>query len=94
MTNSYFKISDMNEYILTPEEDAEFMANIDMEALERGIRKSEEDIANERVIEFEEAMSQIHREVFGEEFIEKIDTEALDKIIDYYETQMDRKERV
>lgn len=42
------------------------MANIDMEALERGIEKSEEDIANERVIEFREAMAQIHKEVFGE----------------------------
>ena len=28
---------------------------------------TEEDIANGRVIEFEEAMKQIHREVFGEE---------------------------
>ena len=67
MSHSHIKISDMNEYILTPEEDAEFMANIDMEALERGIRQSKEDIANGRVIEFEEAMKQIHREVFGEE---------------------------
>lgn len=66
MNNSHIKISDMNEYILTPEEDAEFMANIDMEALEREIKKSKEDIANGRVIEFEEAMKQIHREVFGE----------------------------
>lgn len=55
-----------NDYCLTPEEDAEFMANIDMEALERGIEKSEEDIANGRVIEFREAMAQIHKEVFGE----------------------------
>ena len=67
MSNSHIKLSDMNEYILTPEEDAEFMANIDMEALEEGIRKAKEDIANGRVIEFEEAMKQIHREVFGEE---------------------------
>ena len=67
MSNSHIKLSDMNEYILTPEEDAEFMANIDMEALEEGIRKSKEDIANGRVIEFREAMEQIHREVFGEE---------------------------
>lgn len=55
-----------SDYCLTPEEDAEFMANIDMEALERGIEKSEEDIANGRVIEFREAMAQIHKEVFGE----------------------------
>ena len=67
MSSSHIKISDMNEYILTPEEDTEFMANIDMEALEEGIRKSKEDIANRRVIEFEEAIKQIHREVFGEE---------------------------
>lgn len=67
MINLHFKISDMNEYILTPKENAEFMANIDMDALERCVRKSEEDIANGRVIEFKEAMSQIHREVFGEE---------------------------
>ena len=57
----------MNEYILTPEEDDEFMANIDMEVLEEGIRKSKEDIAIGRVLEFEEAMKQIHREVFGGE---------------------------
>ena len=55
-----------SDYCLTPKEDAEFMANIDMEALERGIEKSEEDIANGRVIEFREAMAQIHKEVFGE----------------------------
>ena len=55
-----------SDYCLTPEEDAKFMANIDMEALERGIEKSEEDIANGKVIEFREAMAQIHREVFGE----------------------------
>lgn len=67
MSSPHIKISDMNEYILTPEEDAEFMANIDMEALEEGVRKSEEEIANGKVIEFEEAMKQIHREVFGEE---------------------------
>ncbi|MBR5227774.1 MAG: hypothetical protein IKV94_03960 [Clostridia bacterium] len=56
-----------SDYCLTPEEDAEFMANIDMEALERGVRKSEEEIANGQGIEFREAMSKIHREVFGEE---------------------------
>ena len=50
-------ITQFNEYCLTPEEDAKFMANIDMEALERGIEKSEEDIANGRVIEFREAMA-------------------------------------
>lgn len=55
-----------NDYCLTSDEDAEFMANVDMEALERGIEKSEEDIANGRVIEFREAMAQIHKEVFGE----------------------------
>ena len=67
MSSSHIKISDMNEYILTPEEDAEFMANIDIDALEEGVRKSEEEIANGKVIEFEEAMKQNHREVFGEE---------------------------
>ena len=54
-----------SDYSLT-QEDAEFMSNIDMKALERGIEKSEEDIANGRVIEFREAMAQIHKEVFGE----------------------------
>lgn len=57
----------MNEYCLTPEEDAEFMANIGMEALERGVRQSEEEIANGQGIEFEEAIAIIEREVFGEE---------------------------
>lgn len=56
-----------NDYCLTPEEDAKFMANIDMEALERGVRKSKEEFANGQGIEFREAMSKIHREVFGEE---------------------------
>lgn len=55
-----------SDYCLTPEEDTQFMANIDMEALERGIEKSEQDIANGRVIGFREAMAQIHKEVFGE----------------------------
>ena len=55
-----------SDYCLTPKEDSEFMANIDMEALERGVRESEKDIANGRIIEFREAMTQIHKEVFGE----------------------------
>ena len=56
-----------NEFYLTPEEDAKFMANIDMEALERGVEQAEDDIANGRVMEFEQAMKEIHMEVFGEE---------------------------
>lgn len=71
MNNAYINklnfTTQMNEYCLTPEEDAEFMANIDMEALERGVRQSEEEIANGQGIEFEEAMAIIEREVFGEE---------------------------
>ena len=43
------------------------MANIDMEAMERAVKKAEQEIANGEGIEFEEAMAQIHREVFGEE---------------------------
>lgn len=58
--------SQFSKYCLTPEEDAEFMANIDMEELEKGIKKSEEEIAKGLGIEFNEAMSQIHKEVFGE----------------------------
>ena len=60
-------ISQLRDYCLTPEEDAEFMANIYMEALERGVRKSEQEIANRQGIEFREAMAKIHKEVFGEE---------------------------
>lgn len=60
-------ITKFSEYCLTPEEDAQFMANIDMEALEIGVKKSEEEIANGQGIEFSEAIAQIHREFFGEE---------------------------
>ena len=56
-----------SDYCLSPEEDAQFMAGIDMDAMERGIKKSEEEIANGKGIEFKEAMAQIHKEVFGEE---------------------------
>ena len=56
-----------NEFHLTPEEDAEFMANIDMEELIKGIEQSEREIAEGKVIGFEEAMKEIHKEVFGEE---------------------------
>ena len=49
------------------EEDAEFMANIDMDELVKGIEQSEREIAEGQVIEFEEAMKRIHKEVFGEE---------------------------
>lgn len=70
MKDTFIKKLDFNKqfknYCLTPKEDAEFMANIDIEALERGVEKSEEDIANGRVIEFREAMAQIHKEVFDE----------------------------
>ncbi len=57
----------LSDFYLTPEEDAKFMANIDMEALERGLEQAEDDIANGRVIEFEQAMREIHMEFFGEE---------------------------
>lgn len=43
------------------------MANIDMEHLEKCVKKSEEEIVNGKVIEFEEAMTQIHREFFIED---------------------------
>ena len=65
--NNLNYITQFNDYCLTPKEDAEFTANIDMEALERGVRKSKEEFANGQGIEFREAMSKIHREVFGEE---------------------------
>lgn len=55
------------DFYLTPEEDAEFMANIDMDELVKGIEQSEREIAEGQVIEFEEAMKRIHKEVFGEE---------------------------
>ena len=62
--NLYAKL---NDYYLTEQEDAEFMANIDMDALERGIEIAEQEIANGNGIEFKEAMAQIHNEVFGDE---------------------------
>ena len=58
--------TEFDDYYLTQEEDASFMANIDADALEIGIEKSEEDIAIGRVLEFREAMAQIDKEVFGE----------------------------
>lgn len=60
-------LSKLSDYYLTPEEDAAFMANIDMEALERGMEQAEKEIANGEGIEFEEAMKEIDLEVFGEE---------------------------
>lgn len=60
-------LSKLSDYYLTPEEDAAFMANIDMEALERGMEQAEREIANGEGIEFEEAMKEIDLEVFGEE---------------------------
>lgn len=71
MQNTSIKDLDMSmklsEFYLTPEEDAEFMANIDMDELIKGIEQSEREIAEGQVIEFEEAMKRIHKEVFGEE---------------------------
>jgi len=43
------------------------MANIDMDELVKGIEQSEREIAEGKGIPFEKAMSQIHKEVFGEE---------------------------
>lgn len=60
-------LSKLSDYYLTPEEDAAFMANIDMEALERGMEQAEEDIKCGRIIEFEQAIKEIDLEVFGEE---------------------------
>ena len=53
------------EYYLTDEEDAELMAQIDIDELERVIKLSEQQIANGEGIEFREAMEQIEEEVFG-----------------------------
>lgn len=64
--NSSYNIN-FSDYILTPEEDALFMANIDMEAVEKGIRKSKEEFNRGQGIDFKDAMFQIHKEVFGEE---------------------------
>lgn len=47
-------------------QDTNFMNNIDMKALKKGIKNSEDDIANGRIIQFEEAMAQIHKEVFND----------------------------
>lgn len=59
-------LSKLNDFCLTPEEDAKLMANIDMEALIKGIEKAEQEIANGEGIPWREAMPQIHKEVFGE----------------------------
>lgn len=55
-----------NNYYLTPAEDEKLMANVDMEALERGVRKSKEEFAKGLGIDCEKAMSIIHKDVFGE----------------------------
>lgn len=60
-------LSKLSDYYLTPEEDTAFMANIDMDALERGLEQAERDIKGGRVIKFEQAMKEIDLEVFGEE---------------------------
>lgn len=52
---------------MTLEEDAEFMKNIDMYEVERGVEQAEREIAEGKGIEFREAMVLIHKEVFGEE---------------------------
>lgn len=59
-------LSKLNDFCLTPEEDAELMANIDMDALIKGIEQAEREIANGEGIPWQEAMAQIHKEVFGE----------------------------
>ena len=71
MNNTHVKKSNNSiefcDYNLTPEEDDKFMSNIDMDALERGVRKSEEEIASGQGIDFMSAIKKIHKEVFGEE---------------------------
>lgn len=57
----------LQDYMLSEEEEAEFMKNIDMDAVIEGIKKSEQEIAEGKGIEFREATSIIHKEVFGEE---------------------------
>lgn len=47
-------------------QDTFFMNNIDINLLKKGIEDSEKDITNGRIIQFEEAMSQIHKEVFND----------------------------
>lgn len=59
--------NELQDYMLSEDEDAEFMKNIDMDAVIEGIKKSEQEIAEGKVIEFREAMALIHKEVFGEE---------------------------
>ena len=56
----------INDYYLQNFQETDFINTIDMEALEKGIQNSEKDIAEGRVIEFKEAMLQIHKELFGE----------------------------
>lgn len=69
MNNTWVRNLNINKILkanyMTPEQDAEFMKNIDMDELERGVEQAERDIANGRVIGFEEAMAQINRKVFG-----------------------------
>lgn len=49
-------LTKFNNYYLTSEEDSAFMANIDIEALERGLEQAEREIANGKEMKFEEAM--------------------------------------
>ena len=58
-------LNKFKQYYLTDEEDAELMAQVNMEEMERVIEISEQQIANGEGIEFEEAMAQIEEEVFG-----------------------------
>ena len=70
MDNTWVKKLNINkmleEYYMTPAEDAEFMKNIDMDEVARGVEQAEREIANGEVIEFEEAFAIIRKEVFGE----------------------------
>lgn len=44
----------------------DFEDDIDMIELIDGLKKSEDDILNGRLIEYRDAMKEIHQEVFGE----------------------------
>ena len=70
MDNTWVEKLNINKMVeedyMTPATDAEFMKNIDMDEVARGVEQAEREIANGEVIEFEEAFAIIRKEVFGE----------------------------
>ena len=65
MDNTSVKRLHLKGFYMPKEDDDDIMANIDMDALEKGIEQAEKEIAEGKGIEFRQAMAEIHKEVFG-----------------------------